>query len=108
MMNKIIWNIKQKWQKLTRGYSDEELWNLDYYLSRWIIPRLKTFKEQAVGFPPDLNSKKEWEDIIEKIIIAFELYISYIPDTPEQASKEGKQIREGLELFSKYFNNLWR
>lgn len=104
---KLKWYIKQKWQKLTRGYSDEELWNLDSTICKWLLPRLKTFKEKTIGYPPDLKSPKEWDEILEKIILALELYNSDLLDSPEQARIEGKQIKEGLELFGKYFGNLW-
>jgi hypothetical protein len=104
---KLKWYIKQKWQKLTRGYSDEELWNLDYHLCKWLIPRLRSFKEKTNGYPPNLKSPKEWDKILEKIILAFELHISDIPDSAEQARKESKQIKEGLSLFSKYLYYLW-
>lgn len=104
---KLKWYIKQKWQKLTRGYSDEELWNLDGTICKWLLPRLKTFKEKTIGYPPTLSSPKEWNGILEKIILALELYNSDLPDSPEQARIEGKQIKEGFELFGKYFCNLW-
>lgn len=106
-MEGVFWKIKQKWQKLTRGYSDEELWNLDSTICEWLLPRLKTFKEKTIGYPPTLNSLKEWKDILEKIILALELHNSDLPDNPEQARIEGKQIKEGFELFGKYFCNLW-
>ena len=97
--------IKQKWQKLTRGYSDEELWNLDYTICKWLLPRLKTFKEETNSYPSTLTSPKEWDDILEKIILALELHSSDLPSNKEQTRSE--QIREGFELFGKYFWNLW-
>jgi hypothetical protein len=105
--NSLFWCIKQKWQKLTRGYSDEELWNLDETICEWILPRLKAFKEKTFGYPPDLNSPKEWDELLDKMILAFELHISDVPNSPEQARKEGEQIEEGMKLFCKYFRNLW-
>jgi hypothetical protein len=106
-MEGVFWDIKQKWQKLTRGYSDEELWNLDSTICEWLLPRLKAFKERTNGYPPTLNSPKEWDTILEKIILALELHNSDLPDSPEQARIEGEQIKEGFELFGKYFCNLW-
>ena len=97
--------LKQKWQKLTRGYSDEELWNLDNTICKWLLPRLKAFKEKTIGYPPTLNSPKEWDDILEKIILALELYNSDLLNNSERAKSE--QIKEGFELLSKYFRNLW-
>ena len=104
------WHIKQKWQKLTRGYFDEELWNLDYTICKWILPRLKSFKEQTKDYPPELNNLAEWKEIIQKIIDAFEIYSIDLPETPYSSSYEedDKRVREGFELLSKHFHNLWQ
>lgn len=108
-MNEIFWYIKQKWQKLTRGFTDEELWNLDCTFIKWIIPRLKVFKEKTIGYPPDINSLEEWKEIIQKMIDAFEIYSMDLPEYAYSSSHEedSKLMKEGFELFSKYFRNLW-
>lgn len=85
--------------------TDKELCNLDYTICEWLLPRLKAFKEKTIGYPSTLNSPKEWYDILEKIILALELYNSDLLDNQERARSE--QIKEGSELFSKYFRNLW-
>lgn len=85
--------------------TDKELCNLDYTICEWLLPRLKAFKEKTIGYPSTLNSPKEWYDILEKIILALELYNSDLLDNQERARSE--QIKEGFELFSKYFRNLW-
>lgn len=108
---KLKWYLKQKWQKLTRGYSDEELWNLDSTICKWILPRLKSFKKQTIGYPHDFNDIEEWKETIQKMIDAFEIYST--DDLPDYAfstssiEEEGKRMKEGFELFSKYFRNLW-
>lgn len=107
MFKNLQWTIKQKFQKLTRGYSDDELWNLDTTFCEWIIPRLKTFKEKTIAYPPNLNNLEEWHSILEKMIVAFETHNKDIPDTLEDIEKEDAIINEGIELFCKYFNHLW-
>ena len=107
-MNKLFWNIKQKYQKFTRGYSDEELWNLDKTICEWLLPRLKTFKEKTIGYPHDFNDLEEWKETIQKMIDAFEIYSTDLPDYAYSSYEEDcKQMEEGFELFSKYFYNLW-
>ena len=51
----------------------------------------------------------EWKKIIQKMIDAFELYISTSQDnfSIEEFKKENNIIKEGFELFGKYINNLW-
>ena len=58
---KILSWLRSKYQKVRRGYSDDELWNLDATIAEWIVPRLKTFKEKNCGYPIDVSSKEEWD-----------------------------------------------
>lgn len=49
--------IKHWFQRKTRGWSDDELWNLDYTFVLWINTRFKEFKKQADS-KIDLNYHK--------------------------------------------------
>lgn len=100
--------IKNKYHKLTRGFTDEEIWNLDHTAAEWLIPRLKYLKENTCGYPPDFESFGEWLKILQKMIDAFELYLEdEWPDDPEVMKKQNEIIEEGMQLFGKYFRNLW-
>lgn len=101
---------------LTNGFFFEECWNLDMTLAALILPRLIHFRDNHSGTPGSvfkydeegniLNEEeghKKWEEIIDKMIWAFYLYIK-----EEDCNEENnKQIDEGLELFAKYFRTLW-
>ena len=101
-------NIKMKYQKLIRGYSDIEIWNLDITTAEWIIPRLKYLKEHTCGYPPDLETFEEWQEILQKMIDAFELYACESETIDEaQLKTENEIIEEGIQLFGKYFRALW-
>ena len=65
-MEGIIWDIKQKWQKLTRGYSDEELWNLDSTICEWLLPRLKSFKEKTILEIENATDRKAKTEFLPK------------------------------------------
>lgn len=98
------------WQRLTRGWSDEETWNLNDHIAEFVLPRLKRFREIQGGYPSSLESKSEWILVLDKMIYAFE---SHLEDDPINA-KTGKydqekvnRTREGLKLFGKYFVGLW-
>jgi len=92
--------FKKTYQKITRGYSDEECWNLDYTIAKFILPRLRHFKknchtltwrrhkivngevvelvESEMLEPTDektwLNSE-EWDEVMENMIFAFEFIL---------------------------------
>lgn len=40
-------NIKYWFQRRTRGWSDDETWNLDYEFIKWINSRFKRYKKLA-------------------------------------------------------------
>lgn len=87
-------------QRIERGFDASELWSLDYNIARFIVPRLKAFKEETCGFPASL-SEKEWDEILDKMIKAFEDIIN------DKNDEKIKEIDEGLNLFNKYFLDLW-
>ena len=55
------------------------------------------------GCPPECKDMREWNSTIQKMIDAFEL-MKYV-HTPNP--DESKTIEQGLDLFCKYYRNLW-
>lgn len=103
--------IKWAFQKLCRGYADYEVWSLNSVIADFVIPRLKKLKIIMSGYPVDIwNEKKsdeqamkEWRRILDKMITAFELF-----SNDWECNEEKKQkVEEGLDLFRKYYINLW-
>ena len=85
-------------------YPIEEVWNTDNVLAQFIAPRLQAFKAlDKHGYPPGCMDMREWNNIIQKMIDAFEL-MKYV-HTPNP--DENKTIEQGLDLFRKYYRNLW-
>lgn len=97
-------------EKILYGYSTDEMWCLDIIFAEYILPRLKYFRKNSCGYPAKFSSKKEWEEILDKMIFAFELTIKnkdlyeIIQDSDTETIKKGS---EGLKLFGEYFWNLW-
>lgn len=95
--------IKFWLQRRIRGWSDDELWNLDYTISQFVLPRLKAFRANPTGHPACYTSE-EWEAIIDKMIRAFELSM----DDSSLFSDEAKaEIDAGLKLFGENMRGLW-
>ena len=91
--------IKWTYQRYTRGFSDRQLWSLDYTIAKFIITRLKLFKEQKKhGIPTSIISElypnyyneqltddedfrrteecyKLWKIKLDKILRAFEYIV---------------------------------
>ena len=99
-------SVRFLYQRLTRGWDDTETWNLDARLSEHIIPRLKRFKEVNQCYPPDLTPET-WDIVIDKMIFSFEWTASPCEDRIMMDDKNSAKVREGLDLFAKYFQHLW-
>jgi len=90
-------------QRITRGFSDSDLWSLDYTIAKFVLPRLKTFRETSQGSPGNLD-ENDWLDIIDKMIYAFEYALENGEGVTE---KDDKKYQEGMRLFADWFLALW-
>ena len=86
--------------------SYQEMWSLDYTLAKYILPRLKKFKEVCCGYPCPLT-EDEYEEILNKMIWSFDYIVKEEIHTIEEKEKLDKQCQEGLNLFAEYFRSLW-
>ncbi len=95
--------LKHWWQKRTRGWSDEDTWGLDHVIAKFVLPRLKRFKELNNGFPEGFN-EKTWNIAIDEMIYALEVCSrdDYFGD-----DIEWERVELGLRLFGKHFRDLW-
>jgi hypothetical protein len=105
-------------QKIVRGYSDPDIWGLNECLTRFILPRLIAFRDQNFhGVPLGVESEEEWKEVLDKIILAFDLmrkddecewdYDGDDENFYELLKQDGERVTEGLELFAKYYRDLW-
>jgi len=109
-----VWRkIVFRWERLIRGYSYMEVWNLCDYVVEFVLPRLKELRKNLTGYPAGMT-QKEWEMILDKMIYAFEsTHRGFTEDFSVEAfSKEDwafeqERVQEGFELFGEYLLNLW-
>lgn len=119
-MKIFLLKIKHFFQKIFKGYSDEELWNLDVTLSKNIFKYLDAFiKLDRMGYPLTLEKdkayidfdniyhKEKWEADLNKMRNAF-FYIKNGEHYDLMGNDiKNKEIEEGLKLFSERFMSLW-
>lgn len=120
--------IKWKFQRMFRGYSDYEVWNLGCASAKYILPRLKAFAEDTIAYPPAYETFEDWKADLGKMIAAFD-WVSNLDEREDElirkcggyfakdadgetvwvkilAEKE-KEVEEGMALFWKNILNLW-
>ena len=83
----------------------EEICGTYHTLARLIVSRLQAFKAlDKHGYAPDFKNMEEWNKAIQKMIDAFEL-LKYSGSV--QSKQDQETIKEGLNLFCKYFCYIW-
>lgn len=89
--------------------TEEELWGLDITLAKYILPRLIKFKEiNIMGRPTDFDSQESWHKVIDKMIYSFQYVLeqnSGVYDVGLKAKED--KYQEGMQLFARYFMDLW-
>ena len=56
----VLRNIKYSFQRITKGYCDKDLWNIDYWFMNLMPDMLQQFKDTKHGSPSCLE--KEYAD----------------------------------------------
>lgn len=108
-------NILYISDKFKYGFDRFDIYDLDFQIAKFILPRLKLHRKITNSFPHNINSLEEWQTILDNIIFSFEYIIKiYSPkfdDFIDYNSQEHLQIEykvnEGLRLFGLHFRNLW-
>jgi len=95
--------IKYKFQKLNRGFSDNEIWDLDITISEFVLPRLRAFKHNKSTYPAELSESK-WNQILEDIIYFHE---SVVNKFDYEKLYDKIRIKRGKYYFIKYYESLW-
>lgn len=144
MFKKGIWRwlsdrprkLKSFFERGYYGWSEEDTWSFDSYLSLIIYEGLKHLRNQKHGYPITIGqcllkdkedfyevNEKEWDNIMIKMIHAFKLlkeigegkrehYSPYMEEKYQReynclTKEENDIVEEGKQLFIKHFNSLW-
>jgi len=109
----ISWKIKQIkffFQRGKRGWSEKDVWSIDYYLSEIIPQMIVHLRSISHGHPVDL-SKEEWDKILEKIeqgFIASKRMQDFDGEYNMEKYKEDEKLfKEAMELFKEWYFDLW-
>lgn len=93
---------KKRLQKQLKknGFDASECWNLDVTIAKFVLPRLKYLRKNTHGYPPTLTMK-EWKATIKKMEKSFKI------DVKDKTNADWDAYQEGMDLFAKYFRQLW-
>lgn len=70
-------SIRFFFQRLFRGWDDSETWSLDYQFYKWLLPRLKRFRELTFAYPgtDEYPTLESWQKELDKRCKQLELLI---------------------------------
>jgi len=92
------------WQRITRGWDDSDTWELDFTIAKFVLPRLKRFKELNLLYPPE-TTEEQWDKDLDDIIFAMEVEVY---GNENKLGPEGwDRVHKGFQLFGKHFRGLW-
>ena len=86
-------------QRGRRGYADQDLWNLDSYLLRWLPDAIRQFRLTSPGHPMELTPL-EWVEVLLEIETG--LRKASDEDTFDQVEWE-----KTMALLTKWWFHLW-
>jgi hypothetical protein len=101
-----IWRTKMSWQRVARGYSDEECWGLDHHLARVIVGGVQNLRKWQTGYPSEFDSWEDWDVILAQIEEGFQAWWDeggYFHERPDLEAK----FTRGMDLLGEWFGALW-
>lgn len=100
--------IKNKLHKLIFGFEEKDLWNLDFCILAFVLPRLRAFKKMPrMGYPAEIKSPEQFEAILDDMIYYLEVFVKGNAHYPFPNDPEHKRFEKGRRMYHKYFHALW-
>lgn len=116
------YEFKSRRQRLKRGYSDSDVWDMDYWFIRTVKPMLIQLRDNGIGVPNELyqdaddKEREAWEAVLTEMVECLDDMDRYAVE--EKYNLHGNSYQRSwdiieknknrfFELFSKYFYDLW-
>jgi len=94
-------------QRLFRGWDDSDTWALNYTVAKFVVPRIRRFREIGSSYPCNITVEK-WDEILADIQFAMEFVAD---DGKYNCCSEDDldmiRYRKGMKLFFEYWDTLW-
>ena len=99
--------MPKHWKVKVNGIPQHQLWGLDDTLLRYILPRIRAFRDMPrMGCPGGID-ETEWERILDDMVDGFELMKIHIDDSRALTRREWRQVVRTTSLFAKWWLHLW-
>jgi len=104
----VLRNIKYSYQRIVRGYSDVDVYDLDMFISALLRDSLKTLSERANGYPGmgEFDTYEKWTTYLKETSDCFKDGIEEIPNKYEDAINYLYVEKDNID--SEYKNKMWQ
>lgn len=79
--------IKFFYQRGKRGYSDQDVWSMDWWFFSVVIPMLKQLRDTKQGYPSKFKTPEEWDRELDTMI-------HYFIEATEEGCSEKNEYEE--------------
>lgn len=79
--------IKFFYQRGKRGYSDQDVWSMDWWFFSVVIPMLKQLRDTKQGYPSEFKTPEEWDRELDTMI-------HYFTEATEEGCSEKNEYEE--------------
>ena len=105
------WYLIKRWwrfwfQRRRRGWDDSDTWSLDGVIARFVLLRLRRFRELRGCHPSDMAAE-QWNAMLEDIIYAMEVCADDDRNYGCDDGTDWDRVHKGLDAFGSRFRDLW-
>ena len=101
-------SLRHLWQRIRWGFDDSDLWSLDTTIAKFVLPRLKRFRDVSGGYPgcDGMATEEDWNVAMDEMIFAMQVVIDD-GNCDLRTHEDWARCKRGLKLFGKWFRQLW-
>ena len=101
--------LRHRRQRVKRGFSGYDAWNLDTFLAQVIADSMAWLRENGHGYPAEEGMTEErWNEILTEIEVPLRAWAELKHDMDlDEEERWVVRCDHSLELFKRYFFSMW-
>lgn len=104
MVRRFLRFWRHRWQWVTCGFSDGDIWDMSGTAAHWLLPRLRRFRAVNKGHPPNMTPES-WDHALADMIYALEICERERDGVVEDADWE--LVQKGLLELGHHWRDMW-
>jgi len=97
--------LKYKVQRAQRGWSDQDTWGLDLFLTDVIVGGVEQLRK--TGLSHGVTDSEEWDTVLRDIVSGFKLRQGVVRDFRVATPEDVAAMDRAWDLLRLHFSDLW-